>query len=77
MNQYDQPFVRSSWSAQDQLLAGMTSSRQSDRNLSQLAADRYALREALAEQRRQRRSSRQPRRLWTWRHARRTEATTA
>jgi len=77
MNQYYQSFVESSRSAQDRLLAGMTYSQQYDRNLSQLAADRYALQEALAEQRRQRRAARQPGRLWTWRHARRTEAKTA
>jgi hypothetical protein len=77
MYQYHPSLVDGQGTARDRLLTGLTPSLQSDRNLSQHAADRYALQEALAERRRQHRSSGQPRRLWAWRHARQTEARTA
>ncbi len=73
MSQYHQSLGQSSWSAQDRLLTGMLPP-QTDRSLSQLAADRYALHEAVKQQRQQLRASRQHRRLWTWRSARRAEA---
>jgi len=70
MKFYPQSVDQSQWDVRDHLLSGLGRELTADRVRSEVAAHRFAVREALAEHRRQSPQPPRPRRLLAWRRTR-------